>query len=248
MLQYDLVIPAAPKDFNKIEFCITSAIKYLNPQPKNIFIIAPVQSHHEDFNGIPILVMDEQEVLPLNPRACTKYYRSEWIYAQFIKMFQNATPEEDYLIVDADLVFNRQFNVFGINGKRQLFLGIDQCHKPYFDFMEKFLGFGREYPYSFISEIMLFNKSVSRHIAEICGGVASFYNLCAHNVCTELLTADYEIYGNYVIKNYPYLYDIVKIKTNLEGKYGNWNNEEIVELQQKMLNKDYDVFTYHSWI
>jgi hypothetical protein len=247
-MKYDLVIPAAPKDYNKVKFCVTSAAQWLEPQPENIFVISPAPTHVMSCGGQDVQWLRESEVLDLDPRACTGFNRSEWIYAQFIKMFQKATPHNNYLVVDSDLVFNRLFEVFSPENKPQFFLGIDQNHTPYFRFSQQYLGFGREYPHSFISEIMLFNKEISQEIADINGGVEEFYRLCARVAYQDCIPADYEIYGNYVYKNYPDLYEIVNIKTKLNGQYGPWGDDQIVALITAMKQEDTDVFTYHTWI
>jgi hypothetical protein len=198
--------------------------------------------------GWEVQWVNEQEVLLLNPKAAKKFNRPEWIYAMFIKMFQKYTPNQQYLVVDSDLIFNREFNVFSKMDKKQFFLGVDQNHRPYFRFSEQYLGLGREYPHSFISEIMLFDKSISQEIADINGGVEEFYKLCSEVSCKECIPADYEIYGNYVYKNYPNMYDIIKIKTKLNGKYSEWTDKEIRQMMVQMQSEDTDVFTYHTWI
>ena len=248
-MNYDLVIPAAPKDYNKVKFCITSAVKHLYPTPVGIYVVSPAKTHSMRCVNREVHWINEQEVLGLDPLAAKNFNRPQWIYAMFLKMFQDYTPNQQYLVVDSDLIFNRPFNVYSEQQKPQFFLGVDQNHTPYFNFSEQYLGFGREYPYSFISEIMLFDKSISEEIADICGGVEKFYELATRVACQWCIPADYEIYGNYVYKFHPHAYELINIKTSLHGKFQEeWGDKEIVELQAKMQNEPIDTFTYHTWI
>lgn len=246
-MNYDLLIPVAPKDSNKIDFTIRSAIQYLVPKPQTIYIVGQFNNSAGKVDNIPICVMNEQEVMPLDPTACNKFRRPQWIYQQFIKLFQDIT-QENYLVVDSDLIFNREFHLFGPSP--YFFLGNDQNHPPYFRFTQDFLGFGREYPHSFISEIMLFNKLICLEIAEKVNGYVKLYELCAEVISDDgtYLLGDYEVYGNYVYKYYPGLYDIIKIKTQLYGKYSKWTNTEIEQLIKDMADEDLDTFTIHTWI
>lgn len=245
-MNYDLVIPTAPKDYNKAKFCIASAIKHLNPQPQNFFIIYPDKTDTIYINNTKINCVNELEVLNLDKNACKGINRPAWIYQQFLTLFQNASPNNYYLIVDSDLVFNRKFDLFN-NEKPQFFWGIDQHHPPYFRFLKQFFNLEKQFDHSFISDMMFFDKKICLEIVNKFGGISEFYDLCVENMCSDLLLSEYELYGNYVSKFYPNLYSIKEIKCSLNGKYDTWSDKEIQELIYHKNNEDYDIITYHSW-
>lgn len=238
-MQYDVLIPVAPKDYNKVPFVVES-LRYLEPQPQNIYVVSPDGIQVKDTIGYC-----DYEVLSLDPLQ-SKYYRPQWVFQQFIKLFQDVTKESLYLVVDSDLIFNRKFDVFPKG--RTFFLGIDQNHKPYFNLMKQLFGFGRVYPHSFISEVMLFDKSVTQEIAP---SVESLYSEVCELIDTRgqnYLIADYELYGNYVTEYFPQLYSIKYIKTKLSGLYAQWNDDMVYNIITSMSSQDYDTFTIHTWV
>lgn len=245
-MEYDVVIPAAIKDYHKLRFCVES-LKYLNPLPKLISIVTPTKIDVEELNKVsPCKVINELEsdVMPLNPLEAKNFRRPRWIYQQFIKLFYSINKPDiyRYLVVDSDLILLRKLDLL-TNNKFNFFLGIDQNHKPYFNMMEECFGFGRVYHHSFISEIMLMTTSISHSIL-----IEMYYNCIRKNnnipikvilsippniliedvykyvckrCCEDWIPADYEIYGNFVEKYEPEKYNKVKFRTRLSGKHGN---------------------------
>lgn len=269
-MDYEVVIPAAPKDYVKLNYLLSS-LEYLNPQPKYVRIVCP---HSKVYPTVPQLswprslcgaIHDEVSVLPgLDPLAAHNFRRPPWIYQQFIKLFQDITDTDNYLVVDADLIVNRPLDLL-VDGKPKFFMGVDQNHQPYFNMSQETFGFGREYPHSFISEIMMFNKGVCRRIlAEFFlkyqlenslvrmtyeEAVELLYLFVAKKACEQWIPADYEIYGNFVEKYFKNSYVKVPLKTNLKGKLQqNWSDEELQEYIINMKGKDYDTFTAHTWL
>lgn len=243
---YDLLIPVAPKDYNKAPHVVRSAIEHLVPKPKSVFIVSPTKL---DIPGT--MWVDEQEVMPLDPTAAKKVKRPRWIYQQFIKMFQQCTFRDNYLIVDSDLIFNKDVELFTPEGKIKFFLGVDQNHAPYFNFMHLILGFGREYDHSFISELMMFSKETSDELLSYMGynNVQEFYRVCCEILDeNNHLIADYEFYGQYAYKMHPEQYEITRIKTDLSGKFSRYSDEEIEEAIEAKKGTDYEVFTIHTWL
>lgn len=256
-MDYEVVIPAAAKDYNKLPYLFES-LHYLTPKPKKINVIYDNSSFKGVFpNGysvyednVLIEFIREQDVLDFNPRAAKMFRRPQWIYQQFLKLFQNITTTDDYLILDSDLIINRPLDLLDENGKPKFFLGNDQHHVPYFKYSQDMFGFGREYDYSFISEIMLFKKSMThrllgefymslRHSSDYGfeydrkymelffntegrkNAIKELYNLTCIGATDNWIPADYEIYGNFIEKLYPDMYTKVKIKTLMKGRYIN---------------------------
>lgn len=265
-MDYEVVIPAAPKDYNKLPYLFQS-LHFLDPQPLAVHVIAPDTAVIESFKDITGTIFywhDETKVLPgLDPMAAKHFRRPPWIFQQFLKLFQDVTKTDKYLVIDSDLILNRKLELFE-EGKPKFFLGVDQNHPPYFRCSQETFGFGREYPHSFISEIMMFDKEVcvnllQTHLAKYAPAVAIIgsyeeaiqllYTFVTERACEGWIPADYEIYGNFVQKFYPGKYVKVHIKTNLKGKLQqNWSDDELREYVNTMKGQDYDFFTAHTWI
>lgn len=280
-MDYEVVIPAAEKDFNKLEY-LFSSLHYLNPQPKKITVI-----HNENvplrrvrIGDIPIAYAQERSVLDLDPNAAKMFRRPPWIYQQFLKLFQNITKTDNYLILDSDIILNKKIDLLDADGKPKLFLANDQNHKPYFRYSNDMFGFGREYDHSFITEIMLMKKSINNVLitehyyhmgkqdlpnkdyyqeqyimlnfnagsADRFAAIKYLYELTCMGATDNWIPADYEIYGNFIHKEFPRLYVKEKIKSSMRGKYNSWTNEELEAYIEEMKGTDYDTFTAHTWI
>lgn len=283
-MDYEVVIPAAEKDFNKLPYLFAS-LHYLNPQPlrvrviysgpKRNWVMGPVNGNWSDYYA-----HQEQDVLNLDPTAAKLFRRPQWIYQQFLKLFQNITKTDDYLILDSDIILNKKIDLLDAEGKPKLFLANDQNHKPYFRYSNDMFGFGREYDHSFITEIMLMKKAVNNvlitehyyHMSkqdlpnkeyyqekylflnfnanstDRMEAIKYLYELTCMGATDNWIPADYEIYGNFVHKEFPKLYSKEKIKTSMRGKYNSWTNEELEAYIEEMKGADYDTFTAHTWI
>jgi len=277
-MEYDVVIPAAIKDYHKLRFCVES-LKYLNPLPKVISIVTPTKIDVEELNKVaPCKVINELEsdIMPLNPLEAKNFRRPQWIYQQFIKLFYAIQKPETYryLVIDSDLILLRKLDLI-TNNKFNFFLGVDQNHKPYFNMMEECFGFGRVYDHSFISEIMLMtndltfsllldinlnfvnkNKTAYKIIFDTPLNVLieDAYKYVCERCCEDWIPADYEIYGNFVEKYEPDKYNKVKFKTKLSGKHGNglppfpWTDVEIAKEIDICEKLGFDALTVHTWI
>lgn len=167
-MDYEVVIPAAAKDYNKVPYLL-STLHYLSPVPKAVHIIHDggfvIEPNNRKFpiSIAPSKVFShhEKDVLDLDEKLAKHFRRPQWIYQQFLKLFQQVTKTDYYLIVDSDLMFNRDIRLFSDGNRPKFFLGNDQNHPPYFKYSQDMFGFGREHDYSFISEIMLMKKSVN---------------------------------------------------------------------------------------
>ena len=251
-MKYDLVIPLANKDINKLALLLYSCLNYLVPQPESIVVVSEMDSLRVEGpnNGVPIRCIFEGELFPHIDFSTIDYRRKGWILQQFIKLFQNVSTENLYMVVDADLIFNRIFEVFPSDMKC-LWLGRDQNHTPYYNLMEKFWGIGREYPHSFISELMMFNKDITRELLIPFDNSPKklFEELkkLVKYTGSDFLLGDYEIYGNWVIKHHKDEYVIKTIKSKLFGMYSEWRNEDLLSTIESVKNEDIDIITMHSW-
>lgn len=267
-MDYEIVIPTTHKDYNKLPYLAKSIKEYLYPKPKHVWIVYPGWDKL-DLLDLPsrYTYINEKMVFDQPSDLAKGFRRPQWIYQQFIKLFQDITKTKLYLVLDSDLILNKNINLFDVNGNPYFFLGNDQCHKPYFNYTQDMFGFGREYNYSFISEIMMFDKTI---IDDLLGEffhhkthnklqeqellehkqdlINSLYYMTCEYANDNWIPGDYEIYGNFVEKYHKKLYNKIKINSNLSGKYGEWTNEEIESHINKMRISNYDMYTLHTWI
>lgn len=247
-MEYEVIIVAAPKDYNKVKYAIAYAKKYLVPQPLRYHLITPT-SGRDFFSGSGIDWHDEQAVLPLNTRL-SKFKRPLWVYQQFLKLGQNVTLTDFYLIIDSDLILLKPINVWN-DVKPQFFIGANDTYTPDIATMEKLWNLTQVYPESFISEMMMMNKVISRDILDRIGGLNKAY--C--KVCdlipydgTTYRFSEYQLYGNFVHKYHPGMYDFRRLNVRLIAQFGEYTDEHIEKLISAMNVDGLEAFTYHTWV
>lgn len=190
---YDIFIAAAPKDFNKLKYLFKSIDENLTgfedihisvPDKEQFLYMDKDWARREGylllFLNHNIYLHSDKEILDIDMSKCK--YRPNWIYQQYLKMFQNVTKNDLYLTIDSDVIFNRSMSMFTIlnviddpstviNGfgipksikperKRILWAGWQQNNRPYFEFQEKMLNLPREYNGTFISDINFMSKNI----------------------------------------------------------------------------------------
>jgi len=239
-MNYDLLVLTHPKDYVKLQYCLNSCMEFLNPKPDNIYMVSPNEIVCDKITYIP-----DDKAIPVT-KDQIKYRRANWIWKMLVNLFQDFTENDFYLTVDADVIFNRRQELF-IDDKPVFFISDrEQCHKPYFDFMDKWSGMERITDYTFINDFMMFDKKVCR---EMLPSLDAMVDFCNQNLSEDCLLADYEIYGNYVSWAYPDMYEAVFTKTQLNGKAAHipWTPDEIESLITRNRITNLDLFTIHSW-
>src|SRR4030042_135481 len=158
----DLFIPAAPKDYNKLPYVVEAARRHI--QVETTHIVTPSPTRY-DWPGVvwhrdgDVLSYDRNE-LP---------YRPGWTFQQCLKLFQNVTENNWYIVLDADIVVDKDLPLWAEDGRPILYLARDQAHGPYFEFNRRVLGFGKVYDHSFLSECTLYNKELVQTMLEYAG-------------------------------------------------------------------------------
>jgi hypothetical protein len=244
---YDILITVAEKDYNKLPFVLESIKKYLCGF-NEIHIVSPTKIQFESSKTFFHLDRDVVD-FDFSKFKGNIALRKGWYIQQFIKLFQKVTSN-DYLIVDSDVYFNQKIEIVE-NGKPCFLLGVNQQHQPYFDFTKKVFGFGREFPHSFINEVMYFKRDIIEKMIspwtkdgffEIAVKVLNKIN---HQTSSF---SEYETYGNYIHKYFPEMYNVKYIKTKTLAKHGNWTKEELHNVIEHYKDQDYDKISMHSWI
>uniref|UniRef100_A0A6M3LY57 Nucleotide-diphospho-sugar transferase domain-containing protein n=1 Tax=viral metagenome TaxID=1070528 RepID=A0A6M3LY57_9ZZZZ len=250
---FDIFLPCAPKDFNKLPFCVNAIGKYIKEFDK-IYICVPKDIPADIKNKIKVkykLVYDS-EVLPIDRNDWK--FRPNWLFQQHVKLFQEIT-QDWYLTIDSDIIVNREMKFFEKN-KPIYYMGQDQFFCPYFIFQTLMIGLPKVNDHTYVADMNLIYRPIINEILERNG-----YNRMSFIKKSQEITDKWccmgepELYGSYVKKYYPNMYIERKLK---QYPYGGrpqkninelkWNENEIKEMMEKTKNIDVDVLSIHSWL
>lgn len=252
MKKYDIVIVSHEKDFNNIKFIVEYSQK--NLMFDSIHLILSERKEFTDLDLIktltdkPIFLHLESNILKVDKLKIN--YRPNWIYQMLLKMLQNVTQNDNFLIIECDCLILKNIEFFYDN-KTTFYLCRDQHHQPYFNFSKKILDLDRSYPHSFISEFMMYDKKKINHMLKEsnCENTSDFLELIYNNVNYDCYPADYELYGNFCMKYYPNDYLVKHLDYNFYGRESSispfWNDDEINHLID--INQDKSTISFHTW-
>jgi len=252
MNNYDIVIVAHEKDFNNIKHIVKQCSINLNFD--SIHLILSERKEYEDMELLstitnkPIYKHLETDVLKIDKNRVN--HRPNWIYQMLLKMLQNVTQNNNFLIIECDCLILKNIEFFD-DSKTTFYLCRDQHHQPYFNFSKKILDLDRSYPHSFISEFMMYDKKKINHMLKEsnCKNTSDFLELIYNNVNYDCYPADYELYGNFCMKYYPNDYLVKHLNYNFYGRESSvspfWNDDEINHLID--INQDKSTISFHTW-
>jgi len=245
---YDILIAMAEKDFIKFRFVYNSVMQHLEGFDK-VYCVTPVLVPDKlRIDGVQYCLDDE--VIDFDFSACkgTIKRRVNWYKQQFIDLFQTATAD-DYFQIDADICFNKKIDVIK-NGKPSFLFGKDQNHLPYQELTKKLFGFGREYPYSFINEMMYFKRDMMQSLVDSTGlDKYGFFKLIMDEVGRqdqESGLSEYDLYGNYIYKYFRESYNYIHLNVLRTSKRRPWKKDEIEALIKKY--QKFDVIAFHTYL
>jgi hypothetical protein len=247
--EFDAFLPCAPKDMIKLRFAVEGIIKNVKGL-KDIHICTPKPIPKLDID-YPIYYHLDKEVMPTIDPLKWKF-RPNWIFQQFLKLFQTVTSTEYYLIVDLDTVINRPMSMF--EGDNPIwYTGWRQNHLPYFLFNLYMMNLEKTADHTFICDMNFFNRKIIDQMLDINNyTVDSFADKSYDLISNGCHIAEPEIYGSFVTKYYPELYNCKAAKQYIFGKDHSqdpnavpWGHQEITELLKN--KEDYDMVQMHSW-
>jgi hypothetical protein len=131
MTPYDIVLVSHEKDFNNIKFIVDYSNRHLNFDSIHLIL-----SERKEYNDIellktitdkPIYVHKESDVLKIDKSRIS--YRPNWIYQMMLKLFQNVTKNDNFLIIECDCLILKNINFFE-DSKTKFFLCRDQNNEP----------------------------------------------------------------------------------------------------------------------
>jgi hypothetical protein len=252
MKKYDIVIVSHEKDFNGIKHIVKHANENLNFDSIHL-ILSERQPYTEldllkTLTDKPVYVHNETDVLKIDKTRLK--HRPEWMYQMLLKIFQNVTQNDNFLIIESDCVIIKPLEFFD-GDKTVFYLGRDHNHQQYFNFNQKVLGIGREYNHTFICEFMMYDKKIVKDLLNKsnCDNVEDFLELMYEYVNDDCYPADYELYGNFVYKFHNEKFKTKELNFKFAGRYFFdkliWDDSEIEILISE--NKDKDLVTFHTW-
>lgn len=248
---FDAFIACAPKDAIKLPFTLTNLIKNAKGLNK-IHVCTPKPIGPIDIN-FPIVYHLDKNVLPSVDPMKWKF-RPNWIFQQFLKLFQNVTTTEYYLTLDVDTILSNKFTFFE-NNHPIWNVGWRQNHLPYFLFNKYILNLNKNTNHTFICDMNFFNKKIINQMLDIYGiTLDAFVNKSYELITSGCHIAEPEIYGNFIEKYYPGLYTYKYPKQYVHGKDHSsdpnavpWTLKEIQDIIEKYSTQGYDMVQIHSW-
>jgi len=246
---FDVLITCGSKDFNKLPHCVESIKKNINGF-NVIYVVSNVVYTEKAIPGVTYVLDDAVMDFSFLKLTGNNTHRKGWYKQQFIKLFQTFT-NDDYLVVDADVYFNKPISILE-NEKPTFLLGQNQFHEPYFQLMKKVFGITKVFQHSFINEVMYFKREYVNELIKLSGMDKSVLYTKIVETINEIDHpsgfSEFETYGNFIISYYPESYNVRCVKAIGKAKKGVWTNVEIVENINKMTNGDFDLFSMHSWM
>ena len=250
-MKFDIFLVAAYKDYNKLPYCLEAITKNIEGF-ENIYLCTPTTFKDSAKLHFPIHYRTDSEVLPAHPLKWK--YRPNWIYQQFIKLFQNATVNDWYFVCDVDTIINKPLPLWE-DGKPIQYYGWDQNNPPYYAFNKTYLGYDRVLPHTCLSDTGFYNKEAVKKMLTCIGHtVDSFLYQTYSAINKNCYPSEPDLYFNWTAKYLPDMYIFKQLKTKCNAREGNdpmaqlWNNQDIKDLIKSMSKKDIDTFSLHSWI
>ncbi len=230
--RFPLIMPTTAEDYVRtkrdlasfFEFLPISKMVMIGPQPLQCFVEADREANPAYADRLEYL--DENELIPfdackeamISRLAADGYQMGEnskpgWYYQQFLKLaYYEICKDQYYLTWDADTIPLRKNKMFNDKGKPYFDVKLEFI-PGYYHTIRNLFGFDKVIRESFISEHMLFDKSlVAEMVTEImslsfCG--ETFYEKIFHAIRPEdmkLGFSEFETFGTWVTIRHPNAY------------------------------------------
>lgn len=114
-MKVDILIPASPKDQNKLNYVIKGMVSFC-PQANDFYVVCPDKTEIElpdEIEGHKINIYNDFEVVPdmVNFMRMIRF-RPNWILQQIIKLCQKVTQTKYYSCCDCDLIPCARIDLF----------------------------------------------------------------------------------------------------------------------------------------
>lgn len=252
---FEVVIPVHQKDYSKLPYVLTRLYRYTEPQLVHLITPEPATLPSLNARLKPhVRVHADCDVLSIPRPKGYKMGRTDshnWVWQQFLKLFQNVTETEWFLGMDADLLMNAPYPLF-IEGKPAMVLSRNpfEVHEPYRVFNQVMLGLDK-LPWSHLSDATLYSRSIIKDMLSASGyDVAAFIQRAAEVINPDCYPADAEIYGAWIATKHPALYHYVLLNNEMNGRYRarHYSPHEIEKIMTHFEgNTHIHTISIHSW-
>lgn len=240
MERFNVIIPAAYKDFGFLPRVVKYIKMYINPS-KIVIIIDTRLSKFlpcsiKKFDGV--IIIDENYVVEnlsfknvkvLLAQHGSPVFRTGWFLQQFLKLGFATSKYCDtqyYLSWDADTLPLRNISFFDDNGHPYATMKKEH-NEAYFVAMKRLLNLNKYANFSYIAEHMMFHKGVMKKmLAEIMES-----NIPGNSWVEKIINAteskdvnsfsEFETYGNYCLNRYKDMYTPRQLNTFRKAGYIN---------------------------
>ena len=237
MTKFDIIIPTTEKDLDTLEECIKSAKLFIDGYRKIIVISKERYTKNADWfpeSNFPFSLENLKEYIG-------DHWRLGWYYQQLLKLYALfVIPDilDNLMCLDSDTIFLKKTIFFKDGIPYYNYSGA--YHKPYFKHMKKLDSClsRQDSKKSGITHHMIFNIEILRNLFY---KVEKNHNLEFWRVFMKMVDKDeksgaseYEIYFNYVWKEYNDRIKLRKLK---------WENSNSIDY-----NKDLHYVSRHSYL
>lgn len=232
----DVVICLAKRDFRIVKKTVANVRKYLQEENDNIFLIGAndiafyyskswLSSNHVVFINedelCENLSFDKVKESQKDHFKCP--FHTGWYLQQFLKMgfALSKYASNRYLVWDSDTIPLHRIEME--SGGKYFLATKTENNTPYFDTMQKLLGFGKLVNFSFIAEHMVFETTIMKKLiseiesSDIAGTCWFEKILNATSGADDFAFSEFETYGNYCTKYYPDMFQIRELCTLREA-------------------------------
>ena len=246
---FDVLVLAAPKDYVMLPFVLRGIARNVAGYT-DVYLCTPTPV---ETLRLPVAVRPllDAHVLPVDR---TRWrYRPDWVCQQFLKLLQEATPNDLYLVVDADTIVSEPLPLFE-GGRPVWWTGLDQLCEAYFRFSRTMLGVDRVYDHTFIADLFFFSRALVEEMLASGGYTRESFVERSFAVIEEgCRPSEAELYMNYVYAHHPEAYVIRELRTAFVGKELDdagvepWTRREIARTIRAMRRRRLQTFSLHSW-
>lgn len=229
----DVVICLVNYDFCIVKKTILYIRKYITDVSGTIYIITQKTNfvffsrRYKETNNV-VLIDEDTLVLGMTYSSVQEslkshfkcFFSTGWYFQQFLKMgFAETTYAKDkYLIWDSDTIPLHEIKMLSPEGK-PYFTAKTENHRPYFETMERLLGFGKQKDFSFIAEHMVVEVNIMRDLLKTIQDSKTIGNSWFEKIINSTSGthpnsfSEFETYGSYCCLFYPECYETRTLKT-----------------------------------
>jgi hypothetical protein len=208
----DFVIPCHPKDFCSLQLSVDGIRNNIAVCDK-IFVISEKDpkifgtTHIPEENYSKYITKEKIHTIWENKNP-NLYYRSNWLYQQFLKLFSVKVIHnlsESFVLVDSDTIFLKDIS---FDEKKFYYCIAEEYHTPYLPPTKLLLDVEDTIGFSCISHHMIFNKKKINQLLEYIENrfdgksfADCILDIVDYNEASCF--SEWDLYANYMLIKYP---------------------------------------------